>query len=98
MHWCAYPSPTDSLIQAKKQLNKSANTEKQQTQSAQSSATCYENSRRDWQNSKMATKNELQKFLHRSIFKTQVFHRYRSIDRQEWEHKLCIRQLSHHKI
>ncbi len=30
MHWCAYPSPTHSLIQVKKQLNKSANTEKQQ--------------------------------------------------------------------
>ncbi len=26
MHWCAYPSPTHSLIQAKKQLNKSTNT------------------------------------------------------------------------
>ncbi len=30
MHWCVYPSPTHSLIQAKKQLNKSANTENQQ--------------------------------------------------------------------
>ena len=29
MHWCEYPSPTNNLIQAKKQLNKSANTEKQ---------------------------------------------------------------------
>ncbi len=24
MHWCVYPSPTHSLIQAKKQQNKSA--------------------------------------------------------------------------
>ncbi len=54
---------------------------------AKSSATCCEISRCDWQNSKMATKNVLQKFLRLSFSKTQVFHIHRSIDRQEWEHK-----------
>ncbi len=49
MHWCAYPSPTHRLIQAKKQQNKSENT-------TQSLTTCHENSRRDWQNIKMATR------------------------------------------
>ncbi len=49
---------------------------------------------------KWLQKNELQKFLHCSFSTMQVFHRHRSIhvDRQEWEHKLCIRRLSHHKI
>ncbi len=34
MHWCAYPSPTHSLIQAKKQQTKSAST-------VQSLTTCW---------------------------------------------------------
>ncbi len=61
MHWCAYPSPTHCLIQAKKQ-NKSANTMKQHEQTqqltAQSLTTYCENSRRDWQNIKMSTRKK----------------------------------------
>ncbi len=48
MHWCAYPSPTHSLIQAKKQQNKIS---KHNTIFNH----VLENSRCDWQSIKMAT-------------------------------------------
>ncbi len=97
MHWCAYPLPTHSVIQAKKQLNKSANTEKQQNTISKAqhnrqprvvNAVGVTDKTAKW-----LQKNELQKFLQRSFSKTQVFHRHRSIDRQEWEHKLSIRRI-----
>ncbi len=74
MHWCEYPSPTHSSIQAKKKLNKSANTEKHQNtinKAQHNLQPCVVNAVGvTGKTAKWLQKNELQKFLHRSFSKS----------------------------
>ncbi len=61
MHWYAYPLRTPSLIQGRTKQQTQRNSKKKSTSTAQSSATCCENSRRDWQLSKWLQKTSSKK-------------------------------------
>ena len=59
----------------------------------QNLSTCCENSRRDYQNIKTATRKWVQKCFHRSFSKTQVFHRHKhSLDfpHEHLQEKNCV--------